>query len=41
LVEGASWKPVGKHSQKVDWRRKLKVGTKAKPRMQQPVRVGG
>jgi len=41
LVEGASPKLAGRHSRKVDKRRKLKVGAKAKPRMQQPMRVGG
>jgi len=32
LAEGASWKLAGKHSRKVDRRRKLKVGTKVKPK---------
>jgi len=31
LAEGASWKPAGRHSRRVDRRRKPKVGTKAEP----------
>jgi len=32
LAEGASWKLAGRHSRKVDWRRKPTEGTKAKPK---------